>query len=55
MRNNNFWGAYILVFIAQLLLSNYFAFSPWIMATVLPAIRIKAPSLGLVGSGRCGR
>lgn len=51
MRNNNFWGAYILVFIAQLLLSNYFAFSPWVMATVLPAMVLCIPlSIGAVGA-----
>ena len=51
MRNNNFWGAYTLVFIAQLLLCNYFAFSPWIMATVLPAMVLCIPlSIGTVGA-----
>ena len=51
MRNNYFWGAYLLVFIAQLLLSNYFAFSPWIMATVLPAMVLCLPlSIGTVGA-----
>ena len=51
MRKNSFWTAYILVFIAQLLLSNYFTFTPWIMATVLPAMVLCIPlNVGTVGA-----
>lgn len=43
MSNYNFWGRFVLLFIAQLVLSNYFVFSPWIMATLLPAIVLCIP------------
>lgn len=43
MTANNFWRAYALVFIAQLLLSNYFDFAPWITATLLPAMILCLP------------
>ena len=50
MRNDNFWGRYVLLFIAQLVLTNYFAFSPWVMATLLPALILCIPiSIGPIG------
>lgn len=51
MRNDNFWGRYVLLFIAQLVLSNYFVFSPWVMATLLPAMVLCIPlSIGPIGA-----
>lgn len=51
MRNDNFWGHYVLLFIAQLVLSNYFVFSPWVMATLLPAMVLCIPlSIGPIGA-----
>lgn len=48
---NNFWIAYVLLFIAQLLLCNYFVFTPWMMATLLPAMVLCIPlNIGTAGA-----
>ncbi|MBR4734925.1 MAG: hypothetical protein IK052_02415 [Bacteroidales bacterium] len=48
---NNFWIAYVLLFIAQLLLCNYFVFTPWMMATLLPAMVLCLPlNIGTTGA-----
>ena len=48
---NRFWIAYALLFIAQLLLCNYFTFTPWMMATLLPAMVLCIPlNIGTVGA-----
>lgn len=38
-----FWITYSLLFIAQILLGNYFTFTPWMMATILPAMALCIP------------
>ena len=46
-----FWIAYVLLFIAQLLLCNYFVFTPWMMATLLPAMVLCIPlNIGTTGA-----
>ena len=48
---NNFWIAYVLLFIAQLLLCNYFVFTPWMLATLLPAMILCLPlEIGIAGA-----
>lgn len=48
---NGFWITYALLFIAQLLLCNYFVFSPWVMATLLPAMVLCIPlNIGTTGA-----
>ena len=48
---NGFWIAYTLLFIAQLLLCNYFVFTPWMMATLLPAMVLCIPlNIGTTGA-----
>ena len=48
---NSFWFAYALLFIAQLLLCNYFVFTPWVMVTLLPAMVLCIPlGIGTVGA-----
>ena len=48
---NSFWIAYALLFIAQLLLCNYFVFTPWMMATLLPAMVLCIPlNIGTTGA-----
>lgn len=48
---NSFWIAYVLLFIAQLLLGNYFVFTPWMMATLLPAMVLCIPlNIGAIGA-----
>ncbi len=45
-----FWIAYVLLLIAQLLLCNYFVFTPWMMATLLPAMVLCLPlNIGTAG------
>ena len=39
----SFWTPYIIVLIAQLLLSNYFTFTPWITVSILPAMVLCIP------------
>lgn len=38
MRQTVFWISYILLLLAQLLLSNYFRFTPYVMLTILPVM-----------------
>ena len=46
-----FWIAYSLLFIAQLLLCNYFVFTPWMTATLLPAMVLCIPlNIGTTGA-----
>ena len=47
----SFWIAEALLFIAQLLLCNYFVFTPWMMATLLPAMVLCIPlNIGTTGA-----
>lgn len=41
---NNFTFTYILLTVAQMLLSNYFHFTPYIMITILPAMVLCIPT-----------
>ena len=51
MRNKSFFVAYALLFIAQLMLCNYFTFTPWMMATLLPAMVLCLPlEIGTTGA-----
>lgn len=43
MRNNQFWAVYLLLLLAQLLLSNYFNISPYLMVTILPVMVLCIP------------
>jgi len=43
MRRNAFWIAYILLLIAQLLISNYFHFTPYVMLSILPVLILCVP------------
>jgi len=43
MRRNVFWLYYILLVIAQLLLTNYLRVSPYLMLTILPAMVLCIP------------
>lgn len=43
MRKNEFWAVYLLLLLAQLLLSNYFNISPYIMVTILPVMVMCIP------------
>lgn len=50
MRKSGFWVAYGLLLVLQLLLSNYFQFTPYIMLSILPVmvlcIPIRVPPVG---------
>ena len=54
MRNTGFWVAYFLLLVAQILLSNYFRFTPYVTLSILPVMvlcistRIKAPACMLI-------
>lgn len=54
MRKSGFWVAYSLLLVAQILLSNYFLFTPYITLSILPAMvlcistRIKTPACMLI-------
>lgn len=54
MRNTGFWVAYFLLLVAQILLSNYFRFTPYVTLSILPVMvlcittRIKAPVCMLI-------
>jgi len=41
--NRNFFAAYVLLLVAQLILSNYFVFTPWITVSILPAMILCLP------------
>ena len=43
MRKNEFWAVYLLLLLAQLLLSNYFNISPYLMVTILPVMVLCIP------------
>ena len=38
MRKSGFWVAYFLLLVAQILLSNYFLFTPYITLSILPVM-----------------
>ena len=51
MRKSGFWAAYVLLLILQLLLSNYFLFTPYIMLSILPVMVLCIPiRVGTVGA-----
>lgn len=41
--NDNFWTIYIMMLICQVLISNYFQLTPYIMLTMLPAMVLCIP------------
>ena len=43
MRKSGFWAAYVLLLILQLLLSNYFQFTPYITLSILPVMVLCIP------------
>ena len=43
MKRNAFWVAYVLLLIAQLLISNYFRFTPYITLSILPVMILCVP------------
>ena len=43
MRKSGFWAAYALLLVLQLLLSNYFLFTPYIMLTIMPVMVLCIP------------
>lgn len=44
MRKNLFWAVYLLLLLAQLLLSNYFNISTYLMVTILPVMVLCIPT-----------
>lgn len=51
MKRGEFWIAYILLLVAQLLLSNYFHVTPYIFLTLLPVMVLSIPiRVGTVGA-----
>lgn len=50
MRKSDFWIVYLLLLVAQLLLSNYFQLTPYVMLTILPVMILCIPiRVGTVG------
>lgn len=43
MKRNEFWKAYVLLLIAQLIISNYFRFTPFVMLSILPVMILSVP------------
>lgn len=43
MKRNEFWKAYVLLLIAQLIISNYFRFTPFAMLSILPVMILCVP------------
>ena len=43
MKRNKFWKAYVLLLIAQLIISNYFRFTPFVMLSILPVMILCVP------------
>ena len=43
MRKNGFFAVYLILLVAQLLLTNYFHFTPYIMLTILPVMVLCIP------------
>jgi hypothetical protein len=51
MKRGEFWIAYVLLLVAQLLLSNYFHVTPYIFLTILPVMVLCIPiRMGTVGA-----
>lgn len=51
MRKNEFWLSYALLLVAQLMLSNYCNFTPYVMLTLLPVMVLCIPiRVGTVGA-----
>lgn len=51
MRSSEFWLVYVLLLLAQLILGNYFTFSPYLMLSVLPVMVLCIPiRVGSVGA-----
>ena len=51
MRKSSFWAAYALLLVLQLLLSNYFLFTPYIMLSILPVMVLCIPTrVGTLGA-----
>ena len=51
MKRGDFWIAYVLLLVAQLLLSNYFHVTPYIFLTILPVMVLCIPiRMGTVGA-----
>lgn len=51
MRKPQFWAVYLLLLVAQLVLSNYAVFTPYLMISILPAMVLCIPSrVGTVGA-----
>ena len=44
MRKPEFWAAYLLLLVVQLLLSNFFVFTPYVMLSILPAMVLCIPT-----------
>lgn len=51
MRKTNFWTAYLLLLLAQLLLSNFFQLTPYVTLSILPVLILCIPTrVGPVGT-----
>ena len=51
MKRGNFWIAYVLLLVAQLLLSNFFHVTPYIFLTILPVMVLCIPiRMGTAGA-----
>lgn len=51
MRKSGFWAAYLLLLLAQLLLSNFFNLTPYLMLAILPVMVLCIPiRVGPVGA-----
>ena len=51
MRKSGFWAAYLLLLLAQLLLSNFFNLTPYLMLSILPVMVLCIPiRVGPVGA-----
>jgi len=54
MRNNAFWIVYVILLLGQLLISNYFTFTPYITLSILPVMvlcistRISTPATMII-------
>ena len=44
MRNKTFWIAYLLLLVAQLIISNFFRVTPYIMLSILPVMVLCIPT-----------
>ena len=51
MRKDSFWIAYLLLLVAQLLISNYFHFTPYVTLSILPVMVLCiSTGIGTVGT-----